>query len=83
MQTIEAVRALLTSTLHLGARGAGLRAGSGLLGELPELDSMAVMQLVAALEARFGIDFEDEDISADTFATLASLAAFVTSKQGA
>jgi acyl carrier protein len=80
---LEDVRAALIDTLQLGARGGSLTAESPLLGVLPELDSMAVVTLITALEERFGIVVEDDEISADTFATLGSLTAFVESKSGA
>lgn len=80
MDTIAALRQLLTATLNLGARGQQLGSASPLLGNLPELDSMAVIGVVAALEDRFGIVIDDEDISARTFATLGSLAAMVDNK---
>ena len=41
---------------------------------------MAVVNLIAALEDHFGIRVEDDEISASTFATLGSLAAFVQEK---
>ena len=50
------------------------------IGSLPELDSIAVMELVLALEERFGITVEGEDVTADVFETLASLTAFVDAK---
>jgi len=79
--TLAAVRRVLTDTLLLGERGRALRPESGLLGHLPELDSMAVMSLVTALEQRFDIVIEDEDIRAQTFDTLAGLAGFIESKR--
>lgn len=77
---LEEVKTLLTDVLNLGAAGAALQADSPLLGALPELDSMAVVSLIAALEDRFGIMIDDDDISASTFETLGSLAGFVTQK---
>lgn len=41
---------------------------------------MAVVSVIAALEERFGIMVDDDDISASTFATLGSLSAFVDDK---
>ena len=79
--TLDAVRVVLTETLLLGERGRALRPQSGLLGHLPELDSMAVISLVTALENRFDIVIEDEDIRAQTFDTLAGLSGFVESKR--
>jgi len=83
MRFLEEVKALLTDTLYLGERGAELQVDSHLLGSLPELDSMAVISLVAAIEEHFGIQMEDDDISADTFATVGSLAEYIDRKKGA
>ena len=44
------------------------------------LDSMAVTALIVALEEHFGFAFEDEDLTADAFETVASLSALVARK---
>jgi acyl carrier protein len=44
---------------------------------------MAVVELVAALEQRFDISIDDDDVTAEVFETLASLTALVESKLGA
>lgn len=77
---LDDVRQLLIDVLNLGLEGAALTADSPLLGAIPELDSMAVVNLVTALEDHFGITIEDDDISADTFETLGALAGFVAAK---
>jgi acyl carrier protein len=74
------VKNILIDVLNLGPSGQALDADSPLLGSLPELDSMAVVTLIGALEEHFGIAIDDDDISASTFATLGSLAAFVAAK---
>jgi acyl carrier protein len=74
------VKNVLIDVLNLGPAGELLTANSPLLGSLPELDSMAVVTLIGALEERFGIVVDDDDISASTFETLGSLAAFVEQK---
>jgi acyl carrier protein len=74
------VKNVLIDVLNLGPAGEALDANSPLLGSLPELDSMAVVSLIGALEERFGIAIDDDDISASTFETLGSLAAFVEQK---
>jgi acyl carrier protein len=79
---LDEVRTILTETLSLGSAGQHLEAESPLLGSLPELDSMAVVSLIGALEEHFGIAIDDDDISASTFATLGSLSAFVAQKLG-
>jgi acyl carrier protein len=82
MNTLNEVKNLLIDTLNLGAAGASLTAESPLLGSLPELDSMAVVTLIGALEEHFGISIDDDDISGATFETLGSLSAFVDGKLG-
>jgi acyl carrier protein len=78
MQHLEEVSSILAATLGLGQRR--LDAGSALLGSVPELDSMAVIGLITALEAHFGIEVADDEIHARHFATLGSLTAFVENK---
>jgi len=80
MSTIENVKKLLAQTLQLGPRAEVLDANSALLGAIPELDSMAVVSILTAMEDTFGFTVEDDEISADTFETLGSLVAFVDSK---
>jgi len=77
---IEAVKAVVVETLGVEDRAEALDASTPLLGSLPELDSMAVLELVLELEQRFGIVVEGEDVTADVFETLASLTAFVDDK---
>jgi acyl carrier protein len=77
---LDQVKTNLIDVLNLGDAGQALDAGSPLLGAIPELDSMAVIGVIAALEDSFGIVVDDDDISASTFATLGSLAAFVAER---
>ena len=77
---IDAVKAVVVETLGVEDRAATLDASTPLLGSLPELDSMAVLELVLELEQHFGIVIEGEDVTADVFETLASLTAFVDDK---
>ncbi|HEY0584956.1 MAG TPA: acyl carrier protein [Pseudoduganella sp.] len=77
---LEEVKTILIDVLALGPAGQALDQHSALLGSLPELDSMAVVQLIGALEEQFGFSIDDDEISATTFATLGSLAAFVQHK---
>lgn len=83
MATIDEVKTVLVDTLQLGPRSAGIGASTSLLGSIPELDSMAVVNVITALEERFGIVVADDEISASTFETLASLSAFVEHKLAA
>lgn len=80
MSTIDEVRRVLGDTLRLGERVNGFEAGTRLLGHVPELDSMAVVAVITALEDSFGVTFEDDEISAETFETVGSLSDFVARK---
>ena len=80
MATIDAVRTTLGRVLQLGARQQELQADSPLLGALPELDYMAVVSLITALEEQFDLIIDDDEIDAATFATLGSLADFCDRK---
>lgn len=78
---LDEVKAVLVDTLNISDRAGSINAGTELLGNLPELDSMAVLELVASLEERFGITVDDDDVTAEVFETLASLTAFVAEKR--
>lgn len=80
MSTIESLREILRATLQIGDRANELEEATPLLGNIPELDSMAVAMLITALEEHFDIFIEDDDISAETFETFGSLSAFVDEK---
>ena len=79
---LDDIKTILTDVLSLGEAGKALEPDSALLGSIPELDSMAVVNLMTALEEHFGITIEDDEISASTFETLGSLNAFVQQKLG-
>ncbi len=80
MAAIDDVKQVLGETLQLGHRANGFTAETPLFGAIAEFDSMAVVTVVTALEERFGIFVEDDEIEAEIFATVGSLAAFVDRK---
>jgi acyl carrier protein len=77
---LDDVRAVLVATLGVEERADEIQESTPLFGHLPELDSMAVVELVYALETRFAISIEGEEITAEVFDTLGSLATFVAGK---
>lgn len=80
MDTQTEVLRILDKVLSLGGRAMSFDADTALLGAIPELDSMAVVTLITSLEDRFGITVDDDEISGDTFANVASLTVFVANK---
>jgi acyl carrier protein len=76
----ENVKAVVVATLDIKDRADDLVPESQLLGSLPELDSIAVVELVVALQDRFGIEIEDDEVIGDVFETLGQLTAFIDAK---
>ena len=83
MDTLLRVKNILRDALSLGERAERLTAASPLLGGLPEFDSMAVVTVVTMIEDELGILIEDDELSADVFATVGSLTDFVSAKLAA
>lgn len=77
------VVSVLDEVLSLKGRAQGFLLHTPLLGAVPELDSMAVVALITALEDRFGFTVEDDEIDGTIFATLESLVTFVEGKLAA
>lgn len=80
MNTEQKVKQVLSSVLNLGDRVAQFDAATPLLGAVPELDSMAVVSVLSALEEKFGFTIDDDEIDGRTFASMGSLVAFVEGK---
>jgi acyl carrier protein len=85
METIDTTLADLVdavvTTLGIEERRDDLSASTELLGGIPELDSLALVELVVVIEERFGIAIDDSEFTGEVFETLGSLAGFVTAKQ--
>ncbi len=80
MEILPRIRNILRDTLSLGGRADRFTADTPLLGGIAEFDSMAVVTVVTMIEEEFGIAVDDEDLSADVFATVGTLSEFVSSK---
>lgn len=83
MDTRNDTLAVLDDVLGLKGRARRFTDSTPLLGAVPELDSMAVVSVLTALEDRFGFEVEDDEIDGSTFATVGSLVEFVRGKRGA
>ena len=80
MNVTQEVLRVLDEVLSLNGRSASFTRTTPLLGAIPELDSMAVVSLITSLEDQFGLVVDDDDIDGSTFATVGSLADFVSGK---
>jgi acyl carrier protein len=79
--TLDDVRNVLIDTLELSQRPEELQRDTVLFGALPELDSFGVVQLVGALEDRFGITIDDDEFGAELFETVGTLSDFIDAKR--
>ena len=83
MNVMTEVLHVLDEVLGLGGRASSFTTATPLLGAIAELDSMAVVALIAGLEDRFGILVDDDDLDGATFASVGSLVEFVDGKVAA
>jgi acyl carrier protein len=82
--TDETLRAILRDVLGLSAEQvAGFDADTGLFGELPELDSMAVAGLLTEMEYRLDIVIDDDEVDGELLETYGNLLSFAEAKRAA
>ncbi|MBX9715902.1 MAG: acyl carrier protein [Burkholderiaceae bacterium] len=77
MHASDELRAILNDVLSLNGRADSFVPSTPLLGAIPELDSMAVVSLITAIEERFGVEISDDEIDGNVFSTFGSFLAFV------
>ncbi len=70
-ETSSTLREILAEAMGINTSGFGVH--TLLLGVVPELDSMSVMEVVMALEQRFEIDLADDELDASVFVSFGSL----------
>ena len=80
MKHLEEVKKILCDVLYIHDRMNSLTKNSGLLGSIPELDSMTVVNVITALEEHFDLKIDDDEINAGIFKTLGSLSSFIDQK---
>ena len=74
---LDDVISVVVTTLGIEDRASTIDETTQLIDGMAELDSMAIVEVVTALEDRFGLQIDDEDITGDVFETVGTLAAFV------
>ena len=80
MVPLEEVKQIIGTVLQLGSQVDGFVRDTQLLGSVPEFDSMAVVSVLTAVEDAYGVEIDDDEISADIFETLGTLQEFVSQK---
>ena len=77
--TIE-TKKILAEVLGLNERVNSIEQDTILLGNIPELDSVAVVAILLEIEKRFSMTIKDDEISARTFETFGNLVDFIPKK---
>jgi len=80
MDIEKLLKSILQQHLQLGDAVNAYTSDTALLGELPELDSMGVVNIITAIEENLGCVIDDDEISAEAFETFGSLMQFIESK---
>jgi len=83
MLSRDTLRTILSTQLGTAYPPSHFEDSTPLLGSIPELDSMAVVGILTAIEDAAGVVIPDDEISADVFETFGTLRAFVDSQNGA
>jgi len=82
MSRVKEVSILVRDVLVLGESADIFDESTRLMGAIPEFDSMAVVSIITALEEEYGVEVDDDDISAEVFETIGTLASYLESKIG-
>lgn len=81
-ETDRILRGVLCDVLGLAADQVALFSlDTGLFGDLPELDSMAVAGLLTEIEDRVNIVIEDDEVDGEMLETYGALLGFVEAKR--
>lgn len=80
---LEEIKSVLNAVLQSPDVVNNLTLDSALLGAIPEMDSMAVVSILTALEEQYGFFVEDDEIDASVFETVGALVKFVQQKVSA
>ncbi len=80
MSVFDEVASLIHECLQTDMDRSNFKRDTTLLGAIPEFDSMAVVTILTAIEEQFGIIIDDDEVDAEVFETVGSLASFVEQK---
>ena len=79
----ESLKRILAAQLGPGYPPEYFKDDTPLLGAIPELDSMAVVGILTAVEEELGVTVDDDEISAEIFGSFGSLVDFLRAREDA
>ncbi|MCB1679159.1 MAG: hypothetical protein KDI16_10810 [Halioglobus sp.] len=77
MVTVHEIGEIVAQVLQIQSRMDSFTGDTALLGSIPEFDSMAVVSVLTAIEENYGLIIDDDEVTAEVFATLGTLTGFV------
>lgn len=80
MDDLELTKDILRSSLQLSDRADNLDLDTPLMGHFPQLNSLTVMGIISEIEAQTGCAISDQEITAEIFETVGTLANFINQK---
>ena len=83
MDRIATLKRILHAQLGASYAPTYFQTETPMLGTIPELDSMAVVGILTAIEDEFEVQIQDDAISVDVFRTFGALSDFVVGLQDA
>lgn len=78
MKILQSVLQILDGELHLRGAALAFTTDTKLRGSLPQLDSMAIVSVITALEEQLGFEFPEDRLDGAIFETVGSLVDCVT-----
>lgn len=78
MNILESVRKILDSELNLKGKALAFTEDTKLRGTLPQLDSMAIVSVITALETELGFEFPEDQLDGAVFESVGTLVECVT-----
>ena len=73
---------ILDQAMALQGRARSFTESTPLLGALPELDSMAVVNILSSIEAHLSVTLDDSAVSAEVFESVGTLHRFIQLRLG-
>lgn len=78
MNVLQSVLKILDSELNLQGKALAFAEDTKLRGSLPQLDSMAIVSVITALETQLGFEFPEEQLDGALFETVGTLVDGIT-----
>ena len=80
MPKLQLTKEILQTTLQLGDQADSLTRETPLMGHFPQLNSLTVVGIISEIEAQTGCAIDDQEITAEIFDSVGTLATFIHQK---